>query len=780
MATINNKFHYYSSIATFNAAVENIPNSSIAFVDQPEVKTGDVVTTPAERFIYTHGKRWQTNFDPASIQAAIDALDGRLDTLEGGENVDGSVAHAVKALSDTLMGLLGNGFDTTNTVTKGISDLNTRIDDLDLTEVSESGKAIIAVSQSDGQVSATAGDIAAAHVTVADSGNLFNGTTVEAVLAEIDAAYKAAIAALDATDTPVAKNVVTGVSEENGIISVTRKELTSTDKTVTIAQSTTSDNIDFAVNIDGTTILKDPSTGVLSVASSALVQYVGDDETIAVSNVDQDGNKTISSLIKIAEVTTGLDADVEKAWDLVDANGDAISGSSRIIVKKDQSFVNGKMGHVDDTIDATTGVITDGTGAAAIDLIYKNAQGQYVLITVDIEQYLKEAEFKDGLAVSNHEVSVKLSTNTESAKYLKIQAITGANGAIELSGIDAAIAAASSSIAAKTTGHVTVSSTSDTNGTVYTIAENDIASEQDLTDEIARAESAETAIDAEIGLTKAASGEGRTYSNTGNYIGKDATKHTVTKDIKALDTQAKANADAAAEAKTVVNAKAAGHVTVAVSQDATDGHDIVTVSENDIASAQLVGTIPVGATATTVTGYAAEVASDEADAAEQAAKGYADAITVNGQGQTSQAITIEADDVDIQTGYVKASTAADIAAGDSISEAFGKVEKKIDNLNSASPFEYATGHESTKSTVLKGENLTAQNEGEVAIGKWNNSVTGATDSAKTAFSVGNGTQSAPSNAFEVRADGTIYIKYGNTIISLQELISNEIDWYEGE
>ena len=781
MATINNKFHYYSSIATFNAAVDNIPNSSIAFVDQPEVKTGDVVTTPAERFIYTHGKRWQTNFDPASIQAAIDALDGRLDTLEGGENVSGSVAYAVKTLSDTIMGLLGNGFDTTNTVTKGISDVNGRIDGLDLTEVTESGKAIIAVSQANGQVSATAGDVAAAHVTVADSGELFTGTTVEAVLAEIDAAYKAAIAALDVTDTPVVKKVVTGVSEADGVISVTRKELKSTDKTVNISQAATSDDIDFSVNVDGTTILKDANTGVLSVASSALVQYVGDDTTISVG-AESGGEKTISSLIKIAEVTTGLDSNVEQAWDLVDANGDAITGSSRIVVKKDQSFVNGKMGHVDDTINASTGVITDGTGAAAIDLIYKNAQGQYVLITINVEEYLKEAEFKDGLTVSNHEVSVKLSSNTESAKYLKIQAITGENGAIELSGIDAAIAAASSSIAAKTTGHVTVSSTSDANGTVYTISESDIASAQDLSDEVTRAESAETAIDAVVGLTKASTGEGRTYSNTGTYIGQETT-NTVASDIAALDTQVAANATAAAGAKTSITEIASGtgvHVTVTKTAGSGSTPDNYVIAENDIASASVMGTIPVGATATTVTGYAAEVASDEADAAEQAAKGYADAITVNGQGQTSQAITIEADDVDIQTGYVKASTAADIAAGDSISEAFGKVEKKIDNLNSASPFEYATGHESTKSTVLKGENLTAQNEGEVAIGKWNNSVTGATDSAKTAFSVGNGTQSAPSNAFEVRADGTIYIKYGNTTISLQELISNEIDWYEGE
>lgn len=64
------------------------------------------------------------------------------------------------------------------------------------------------------------------------------------------------------------------------------------------------------------------------------------------------------------------------------------------------------------------------------------------------------------------------------------------------------------------------------------------------------------------------------------------------------------------EAKyTTVNAKAEGHVTVTVSTD-----NEVTVEENDIASAEFVGTLPSGASATTVTGYAAEVAAAEASA----------------------------------------------------------------------------------------------------------------------------------------------------------------------
>ncbi len=71
-----------------------------------------------------------------------------------------------------------------------------------------------------------------------------------------------------------------------------------------------------------------------------------------------------------------------------------------------------------------------------------------------------------------------------------------------------------------------------------------------ISDEIARAESAETSIDTAVGLTKAVDGESRTYTNTGTYIGKGQTTNTITSDIKALDTQVKANADAIASANT--------------------------------------------------------------------------------------------------------------------------------------------------------------------------------------------------------------------------------------
>lgn len=73
-------------------------------------------------------------------------------------------------------------------------------------------------------------------------------------------------------------------------------------------------------------------------------------------------------------------------------------------------------------------------------------------------------------------------------------------------------------------------------------------------------------------------------------------------------------------------------------------------------------------------------AAGDADAAETAAKAYADAITVNGQSQTSQAITIDGSDIDL-TGYAKASAKAAVAGTDSVNTGIGKLEYRLDNLD---------------------------------------------------------------------------------------------------
>lgn len=101
----------------------------------------------------------------------------------------------------------------------------------------------------------------------------------------------------------------------------------------------------------------------------------------------------------------------------------------------------------------------------------------------------------------------------------------------------------------------------------------------------------------------------------------------------------------------------------------------------------------------------------------------------------------------------------------------------VEDVDAYTRFEKGAGN---NSAVLKGTGTTANNENEVAIGHNNISNTGDTADTKTLFSVGNGSSSTSlANAFEVRENGDIYINIGSDYRTLQAILSNEIDWYEG-
>lgn len=742
--TIFNKFLFYRTVSAFNTALENeaFSSNSIVFVGQEasvDPKLDEV------HFIYTHGKRFDTDFDPSTIEAAIDALDGRLDIIEGGNTTEGSIAKAVKDLQDTLEGIIGTGFaategntiaekltaettartnadtaindkigtgfDSTNTVSKAISD-----------EVTARGNADTAIQNQIGTgFSSASGNTIAERVVAAENAitTLNSGNTVTG---SVDKKVKDAIDALGSgTAQTVSGKAIISVTESAGVVTAE------------------SGNIDAQyVNYtpQGEEGAKDTLNTNVQTVLAEIFQKIADNEEAGEVAVYKNGTKVSAiaadgETYTIKQGTTDV-ATINIAKDMVVSSGSVITAT----------------GEETDVPTGTTLV----TGKKYVRLVIKDStDGKNIYIAVN--ELYDDYSFTDSSEIdfteSNNDVTASIKTGSiaESKLDSALQAkIAGARTVlVEITQTDPA------------TKHITVTKTAGTGSTPdsYTIAEHDIASAAALTQEISDRQSGDAAL---LGAS--------TDASTANTI------YGAKKGVE----EAKA---AAAEAKTVVNAKNSGHVTVSVDSTAADGHAVVTVSEDDIASAALVGTLPSGATFTTVTGYAAEVASNEADAAEAAAKGYADAITVNGQSQTSQAITIEADDIDIQTGYAKASTAADIAAGDSVSEAFGKVEKKIDNINSGSPFEYTNA--SNKSTVLKGSNLTAQNVSEVAVGQYNVSTSG-----KTQFSVGIGAANAQKNGIEVQNDGTIIIypytsngTFSTTSAILQEILHNEIDWYEG-
>lgn len=800
MATISNKFLYFATKAGYTAQKEanNIASGSIVFVNQPAVAAdpeNNKEAIPAECFIETHGKQWFANFSKDDIKNAIEALDvtnlinsdastkgvtitinevdGKITSVDisdlgGGKLVSytkGSDDSAIAA-GDTIAAALAK---LENQIANKIGALDSDVSagaDKYFTGIELKDGKLVGTSESGSKTTVANVDSAKIVDYVANSANaeqsLSTSDTIAGAIAKVERNIqleKAAREALDYDSTSstdnashVANKAVIAVSQTDGKIAVTEgtvksEFITYTPQVVTPASGTEGEEgytpavmdtnktdiqeatkeiygkirdltassaltLVDANNAAATTVKADGTTYKLKQGTSVVAQFNIMKETfLDTSATGLVWFKTAPSEFATTGTTTGESTPAEYAeW--TDAEKKAAVAYLKLVMRTDADGDSGTTG--DTTVNAyipAASLIATYTGAAASDGVITVAVSDANVITATIGD--------------NTIVWGKLATalqNKIDSKKTTITEIAQGNPA------DKHI------LIAKTAG-------SEANGTGdnYVITEVDIASDSDLTAEVTRAKSAETAIDAEIGLTKGANDETRSYSNTGNYIGQDSTKNTIKSDIKALDTQVKANADAIG----VLNGSdsTAGSVAKSI-KDAIEGLD---------------------ATVNSTGGSFVGVQVVEAD-------GEITTVTVT-EG--------DADDIKISSSYAKATgTIGAVAANDSIETAIEKVEGKVDKLDSASPFEYAAT--STKSTVLKGEGNSAQNEGEVAVGFYNNSVTGSTAAEKTQFSVGNGTgSSAKHNAFEVRQNGDLWINIGNDYKLLQTILSNEIDWYEG-
>lgn len=121
-----------------------------------------------------------------------------LDRLNGTADTEGSVQKQVADALNTAKGYTDKqiqALDVEDTAVVGsyvsaVSEADgkisvSRAELPTVSEIKSEGQAIIAVKEDKGVISATAGDIAAAHVTIADAGDHFTSTTVEGALSEL-------------------------------------------------------------------------------------------------------------------------------------------------------------------------------------------------------------------------------------------------------------------------------------------------------------------------------------------------------------------------------------------------------------------------------------------------------------------------------------------------------------------------------------------------------------------------------------------------------------------
>ena len=370
------------------------------------------------------------------------------------------------------------------------------------------------------------------------------------------------IADLNLTDNAVAKSFVTKVNQNNGKITVTRGEVTSKDKTVKMTDGTDG-GFDVAVNIDGTTIIKNASSGVLSVASGALTQYKGSN-AVKVSEVDPENNKTVSLSINsndkvLTQSNDGLFADIKLAWD--NKQGLKLIGKNSIVITTIPASDFIKDGMLENaTYDEETHKIT---------LTFNTDAGKRP-IELNLSDLVDTYEAGNGLGLTGKVFSIKKSAEADSEGFLKV----GTDG-IKVSGVQDAIntaaAKASNKIAEKSTGRVTVTAKVEDDGhTTYTIGENDIAQASVLTDEIDRAKAAELKTNQGVGLND----DGSHKTTTGNYT---AAATTIAGEISALDAQVHTNATNIADYKDAIDNYTIGGAKISTNPVLT-GENGVTVS----------------------------------------------------------------------------------------------------------------------------------------------------------------------------------------------------------
>ena len=278
-------------------------------------------------------------------------------------------------------------------------------------------------------------DIASAALLGTTSDTQANETAFGYIAKEV-ADRTAAIQALDKIDTPEAKKFVTSVSETDGVISLSRGAVTSTDKTVILTDGSDG-GINLAVNIDGTTIVKNNTNGTLSVVNSALIPYVGE-KAINVSDVDADNKKTISLVISDTEKVLSQDANglittialksvtpssenVREEYELQGINGQKL-GTDTIKVYKDQALKSATFAN---QILTLTYILADGSESA---------------VDIDMSSIILETEVENGIQAIDHKLSIKLDTtgdDTGEGKFLTV----GPDG-LKLDGVTDAITSA--------------------------------------------------------------------------------------------------------------------------------------------------------------------------------------------------------------------------------------------------------------------------------------------------------------------------------------------------
>ena len=237
----------------------------------------------------------------------------------------------------------------------------------------------------------------------------FSAATVEKPN-ELSAATDDLLDALDFEGVPQEGKPIVNVTQENGLVNAEAGNISA--EFVEINES--GDTLDEALEY----ILENIEANKVDSEDKTVVVVAGDEGTDLSVNIDgatlvKDANGVISADLKLLKETENLEANVREQYKLV--YGDSTTAIGDIVkIYKDSSLHHAELGTMGDELASEDDpTIIRGTGDTALDLVYHKEDGTYELVKIDVNDFLEESEFKDGLVVDDHIVKVKVDENSE-------------------------------------------------------------------------------------------------------------------------------------------------------------------------------------------------------------------------------------------------------------------------------------------------------------------------------------------------------------------------------
>ena len=425
------------------------------------------------------------------IKVVLDKTRKRLGTIEGADTVDGSIKKALKDAKDYT---------------------NTEIQKLDLSKVGGEGKVITTISETDGVVSATAIDLTAAAVAATataatDDKVAVDGTTVEAQIGSLATSIKGTLkSAATYTVKKVTTGLATNVKEAYQLVQTVNSKETNVGEQINIYKDSSLKSVELVGEDDKGTKGQFLKFTYITGEGTESIVYL-DCSKFLVESEFKDGLVVNTA----GEVSVKIDTDSE-SFLTVGEKGVKLSGVAAAI-NAETTRANAA---------EETNATNIATNKASIDVLNgdEKTKGSVAKAVADAKAELL------GDAAEGYNTLGKLED--------KIQEV------------DAKASAAHTKVNSKTTGHVTVTveeKTDETAKTKYsevTVAESDIASATELSNEIA----ARKAVDGQSGQAYAA-------NTSANYIKEATTLNDA--DVK-LDAALKAEADRAVAAENKIEA----------------------------------------------------------------------------------------------------------------------------------------------------------------------------------------------------------------------------------